>query len=391
MSEIKNQRENSQKQSSESKTLQETDFTLPTGALEKTLSAFPPERANELISIIKVLREKRPEFIHAFETNADKSLEQYISNILTTATIPSPRLQGALASAISRHIPDIDSASLVRELQKGVLIDTSGHCGLLGDTESIHSLLLLAIAARQRGDSHIFAFAGGGVPLSNATFPGGFFWNGQRVSLHPKKISGQSSGSMTAATVEACVLKTILQTSPKYKGTSDEHGFPSTLEAVPHERQDFAAFLREEISSPNSQLRDLFTNHDLRFCDQVARINETLWSQLNTTHQGLPKLAYGLVEDVNRDVLQQLLIKESGVRPEDSQEPVYRLLFDPNLRNQVLDAFNPPDSSAPVVQGAWMHDETGAVSYGTHLFWLLEGVPHLDPFTGKQSVKNARK
>ena len=363
----------------------------PTGVLKNVLSALPPERAEEITSIIEVLREARPEFINSFLANAEKSIEQYISEILSTATVPSLRLQRAFTSAITRHSPDLDGASLIRKLKKGVLIDTSGHCGLLGDTESIHSLLLLGLAARARGDSHIFAFAGGGVPLSNSTFPAGYYWNGQRVSLHPQKIAGKSSSRMMVSSVEACALKNVLQTSPKYKGEFDQHGFPSSIEAIPEERRRFAEFLLQAVSQPESPLRELFTDQNLRFCDQVAQINQSLWAQLNAANNGLPNLAYGLIEDVNQDVLKEIILKESGRPPEQSQEPLYRILFDNDLRNQVLEALNTQEQEGPVVQGAWRHDEQRNVWYGTHLFWLLEGTPSTDPITGKQSVKNARQ
>ena len=358
--------------------------------LGQHLAKLPPDRVQELVDIMAVLREKRPQFIHSFVSNADKTLEEYASSLLANATVPSDRLQRAFVAALSRHDPKIDGAAVLRELQKGILVDTSGHCGLIGDTESIHSLLLLGLAARQRGDSRVYALAGGGVPLDNATLPGGFYWDGNRVNLHSKKINGESSGSMIASTVEACTLQSAVQIPEKYKGRFDEHGFPATLEALAPERRAFASFLREEVVRPESLLRDIFSDKGLRFCDQVARVNEVLWSRLGGTTRGLPGLAYGLIEDVNCLILDELILKES-TSPHESREPLYRLLFDRDLRNRVLEAFNSPDPSAPVVQGAWRHNETRAVSYGTHLFWLLEGTPCTDQLTGRLSVKNARQ
>jgi len=337
-----------------------------------------------------VLREKRPQFVHSFVSNAGKTLEEYASSLLTNATVPSDRLQRAFVIALQRHDPKIDGAAVLRELQKGILVDTSGHCGLIGDTESIHSLLLLGLAARQRGDSRVYALAGGGVPLDNATLPGGFYWDGNRVNLQPKKINGESTGSMIASTVEACSLQSALQIPEKYKGEFDANGFPSTLDALAPERRAFASFLRQEVARPESPLRDIFSDTGLRFCDQVARVNEVLWSRLNETNRGLPGLAYGLIEDVNCLILDELILKESTSQRK-SEEPLYRLLFDTDLRNRVLEAFNAPDPSAQVVQGAWRHDDARAVSYGTHLFWLLEGTPCTDQRTGCLSVKNARQ
>jgi hypothetical protein len=355
------------------------------------LPTLPPERALELKDIIDILHDKRPQFINSFLANAGKNLEQYACDLLQNATVPSERLQRAFVAALTKHDPSLDGASVLRELQKGVLVDTSGHCGLIGDTESIHSLLLLGLAARQRGDARVFALAGGGVPLDNATLPGGFYWDGKRVNLHPKKIRGESSGSMVASTVEACGLQGALQLPEKYKGTFDEHGFPTTIQALAPERRAFATFLRQEVSRSDSPLRDLFQDESLRFCDQVARINEFLWSRLGATTRGLPGLAYGLIEDVNNTMLKELILKESGSEPERSKEPLYRVLFDRNLRNQVLEAFNSPDPNAPVVQGAWRHADDRSVSYGTHLFWLLEGTAYTDANSGQVSIKNARQ
>ncbi len=362
----------------------------PSDGVREHLASLPRERAHELGEILETLREKRPRFINSFLASAEKSLERYASDLLSTATVPSERLQVAFVDALRRHDPNLNGASVLRELQRGVLVDTSGHCGLIGDTESIHSLLLLGLAARQRGDSRVFAMAGGGVPLDNATLPGGFYWNSQRVNLHPQKIKGESSGSMMASTVEACALKSVLQVSPKYKGTFDDNGFPSEIEVIPSERRAFVSFLREEIARPESSLRDIFTNPHLRFCDQVARVNEALWSGLGATDRGLPGLAYGLIEDVNSHILRRLILQESGRPVEHSKEPLYRMLFDADLRNRVLEAFNSSDSN-PMVQGAWKHNELRNVSHGTHLFWLLEGTACIDEFSGRASVKNARQ
>jgi hypothetical protein len=359
--------------------------------IRRHLSRLTPERALELEEVVETLRDRRPQFINSFIANAGKTLEHYATDLLETAKVPSERLQRAFVAAITKHDPNVDCASVVRELQKGVLVDTSGHCGLIGDTESIHSLLLLGLAARRRGDARVFALAGGGVPLDNATLPGGFYWDGKRVNLHPKKIKGESSGSMIASTVEACSLESALQLPEKYKGAFDANGFPTTIQALAPERRAFATFLQQEISKPNSPLRDLFKDTTLRFCDQVARLNEFLWTRLGTSDRGLPGLAYGLIEDVNHTILKELILKESGAPPEYSKEPLYRILFDRDLRNEVLEAFNPSDLNAPAVQGAWRHASDRSVSYGTHLFWLLEGTPYDDPSSGKLSIKNARQ
>ncbi|MEY2720014.1 MAG: hypothetical protein RLZZ273_1380 [Bacteroidota bacterium] len=353
------------------------------------LLPLPPERIQELYEIMVVLREKRPHFIQSYLANASKTVEEYASMLLDGATVPSDRLQRAIVEALRRHDPAIDEESILVELQKGVLFDSSGHCGLIGDSQSLHSLLLLALGARHRGDSRIYALAGGGVPLNNITLPGGYYWDGNRVNLFPTKINGESSGAMTASTVQACTRQNVLRLPEKYKGELDANGFPTDLGVLSAERRPFASFVQREAARPESPLQYVFTTPELRFCDQVARFNEVLWHGLGETPNGLPDLAYMLIEDVTCAVLDELIVNESA-STQESRDPLYRLLFDADLRNRVVDAFNVPDPGAPVVQGAWRHDENRAVSYGTHLFWLLEGTPYTDNVTGRMSVKNAR-
>ena len=372
-----------------SENVTDSSFTGDGDSEDEILLPLPPERIQELVDILGVLREKRPQFVSSFLANARKTLEEYAALLLEGATVPSDRLQRAIVAALQRHDPTIDKEEILGELRKGVLIDTSGHCGLIGDSQSLHSLLLLALGARQRGDSRVYALAGGGVPLNNVTLPGGYYWDGIRVNLHPTKINGESSGGMTASTVQACTLQGVLKMPEKYKGQLDAIGFPANLDVLAPERRPFASFIQHEAARPESHLQYVFNTPELRFCDQVARFNEVLWSRLGNSSNGLPGLAYGLIEDVNCAVLDELILNESA-STQESSDPLYRLLFDTDLRNRVLEAFNTPDPSTPVVQGAWRHDDRRAVSYGTHLFWLLEGTPYTDHFTGRMSVKNAR-
>ena len=296
----------------------------PLQSLKDSVVTFLPDQHDRWAKIFHA----RPQLGTFLQREGHKTLKQYGSDVALRSE----------KSAISAALKEIITAKIVNrfgsshgEHASGFLnnisnLDTSSHGGIFSEDTLVQSHLVLAAGVRAKQNINSFiSLACGVVPMNNATWPRGFFRNGQRESLFPKsfdRVAVHECPPFTAAMVEKRLADSSIDSCTRT--------------------------IYEKIK---------FTPHIFeveKFHQQFTLINYALWSQaVSPMITGIDHFYHLLLEDITAE----LIIK--SIQAEDA---LSKLIFCDQFQGQLLETF----ANLP---GTWTTDR----KKGTFLFWRSSG------------------
>jgi len=254
------------------------------------------------------------------------------------ATFPpndSEHLRKAILKKIEHLLPNHISPQLLdSQLKTSPFIATADHHALLNYKLLYNSNLLYMYIIKNLKIPYMVVSATGSIPLTNNSYPRGFYFKKQKfnffskgksnvpVFLFQSKLSGRRSEG----------LKSIILNYSRELLNPEEEKF-----------LEYLFFEALEIEKAGEE-------YDL-FSDQITFLNFKLWKYYfeKSFRPEIPGLVYFQVNDIIKDALIQAL--------QDENSFVSRVLFDPAVRKAIKENFNG-------IQGAWENGDKG-----TMFFW----------------------
>jgi len=219
------------------------------------------------------------------------------------------------------------------QLRNNPLVSTADHHGLLNFNILYHSNLLFGELLKKMDLKYHIVLSSGLIPLDNASFPRGFFFDRQKYSFFSQRYS-----SIPVGLVEKRIV------------FSEENNLSQLITNVRNLNisQRKKKFLNELFFERLINKNDF--NQYNKFMDQVSSLNFKIWPYYfhSSNRKQQPKMIYLCLDRI----IDQLMMKEL----KEKKSFLYQVLFNPELRESLLRRFNG-------VQCCWGSEA------GTHFFW----------------------
>lgn len=244
---------------------------------------------------------------------------------------PETRLAEAIARQAAHNLA-VDPVVIKNQLLNFPLVSSADHVSLINHNILYNAnLLYSAFLDRQMLPVQI-VLATGKIPLDNASYPRGIFYQGQKLPFFGAKTKYELVNLFTDN------LKPDIKTGLASVLTKD------ALRRIPKADLGFLEALFFDALKVHT------IGSQLRYADQLSILNQRLWPLYfdQNLRTEIPAMVYLEADGLIRDILIEDLA--------DSTSLVYRMLTNPTIRSVYLKEFDG-------VYGCW------SGGGGTHFFW----------------------
>jgi hypothetical protein len=291
-------------------------------------------------------------------THGHPTIGKYVLSLFETDSPPSAddEILALIADQARRFFPNsFRNNALSGELASLPIISYADHHGPLSHSLLLNSNVIFAQATALLGRKYSVVMATGNIPLNNLSYPKGFLFKGRKLAFFSRRHNYSSVASVKTPIRpdKSLGIQSLFCNLKNHDLSVEEKNFLHSL--------FFEVLSIEELSQEHEQYGDFISALNMRCWPYLFDLN---------LRSSLPRLVYLM----SNDIINRLLIKSL----KDEGSLVCRYLFDPSIRNAVLDSFYG-------IRCAW-----GPNQSGTHFFWKTDdnGVPwrlEYDPVS--QSLK----
>lgn len=278
----------------------------------------------EQTQALKACIQKRPQLAYLLKNYSKFSLSDYASHLLTSKSKCSETFKGIVLEELKPFFSNQIIERARSSLESVSSVDTAAHGGIISEDCTLQEYLMLSKDAIQKKIPVFFSFACGVIPMNNLTWPRGFYFNGERISLFSK--------SFDRVAFHECPALTRDQIETRLKDQSIPQDAKNILEFIAQlpNIYDYRSFF-EQCTLINYSLFEGTFNHDSRNASCIQLMLES--------------------------ITKRLLIHEL-----QNEGEVAQLLFDTSRIPHLIDKL----SDLP---GTWNKE----LSKGTFLFWHRSG------------------